>query len=405
MIRLRLRGFQAHEDTEIPLSGNFICIVGANNVGKSAIVRALRWVFYDALRGIRFIKKGKSKAVVELEIDKTNVQRLKGAGRNAYELNGQPLEAIGKGTPPEIQSALKVHPIRIDKDSELELNIVRQSEHPFLMGVPGSVRARTLNALTGRHVLDSALRTSAAKSKEFSAEENRLQVRISEIDSSLAAFSTLDDEISRVEKADSLRSEINESVAKARDIRAISQEVNSKREEVNRLASLPSLDMGRVNSMESELASKSQTYEEGSNLLISWGETLALLDSIASSPAIDLSRADLLADSISDISNKCETIREDLQMLLYAKNSLEAETKKKKLDLQSVDSKISGLELLSQMNQELVNLKQAVSARKAEAERSELLKVQLERAEAQIKMLIGSACGECGRPITEECLA
>jgi len=131
-------------------------------VGKSSIIRAVRSLFYDALRGSRFVKKGKSQSQVSISLEGGTVERQKGKGLNAYVVNGKQMEAIGRGVPPEVFKFLNIRPIRIDKDMEIEVNVVRQLEAPFLMALPGSAKAKVLNALTGHHVLDVATRETGA---------------------------------------------------------------------------------------------------------------------------------------------------------------------------------------------------------------------------------------------------
>lgn len=45
--KIILHNFRAFRDEEIPLNGNFTCIIGKNDIGKSTILAALDWFFSD----------------------------------------------------------------------------------------------------------------------------------------------------------------------------------------------------------------------------------------------------------------------------------------------------------------------------------------------------------------------
>src|SRR5205085_9883685 len=44
---LEIKGYQSHEDTKIAFTGGLNAIVGPSDSGKSAILRALRFVLYN----------------------------------------------------------------------------------------------------------------------------------------------------------------------------------------------------------------------------------------------------------------------------------------------------------------------------------------------------------------------
>ena len=209
-MQLRLKNVQSHVDTVLDITGNFVAITGPNNVGKSAIIRAVRWVLYDALRGSRFITKGQAQASVEMRLDDHIVTRIKGDGKNAYVCDDTTLEAINKGVPIEVSTLLNVRPILVDKDLELELNVSRQSEHPFLMGVTGSVRSKVLNTITGSHILDAAARETTTVLKRLHTSHAESAERISALDTELKKYEGLETKRQVISEAKVLQAKIKE---------------------------------------------------------------------------------------------------------------------------------------------------------------------------------------------------
>ena len=56
--RLVIDNFQSHEHTEVEFGSGLNVVVGPSDFGKSALVRALRWVLYNEPRGANFIRAG-----------------------------------------------------------------------------------------------------------------------------------------------------------------------------------------------------------------------------------------------------------------------------------------------------------------------------------------------------------
>ena len=99
IMRLNLSNFQAHESLDLLLDPGVTTIVGPSDVGKSAIMRALKWVACNNPAGTEFIRWGSKRAVVSIETDDGSVVRTRSASVNKYELNGREFVAFGKAVP------------------------------------------------------------------------------------------------------------------------------------------------------------------------------------------------------------------------------------------------------------------------------------------------------------------
>lgn len=161
--RLKLKNFQSHHNTEITFDKGLTVILGQTDQGKSAIIRALKWVLYNEPRGTDFITAGSNSCKVTLEMnDGTVITRARDKNRNRYilEKDGKKeiFEGFGNNVPLEIIKAHGIPKIQIDKDIKSAVNLAEQLEPPFLISETGSNRAKALGRLVGVHIIDTAQR-------------------------------------------------------------------------------------------------------------------------------------------------------------------------------------------------------------------------------------------------------
>lgn len=119
--RIKLENFQSHVDTEIALSEGLTVILGPTDQGKSAIIRALKWVLYNEPRGSDFITVGCKTCRVSLEMtDGTVITRERDGNKNRYILKKgdeeQVFEGFGANVPAEVIQAHGIPKIQIDTD-------------------------------------------------------------------------------------------------------------------------------------------------------------------------------------------------------------------------------------------------------------------------------------------------
>ncbi|MGE4274083.1 MAG: AAA family ATPase [Desulfitobacterium sp.] len=157
---VRLQNFQSHKNTLISFAGQgyLTVITGPSDSGKSAAIRALRWVFYNVPQGDGFIFNAEDKCTVTLEYeDGTKVERIRSRGGiNRYVVSGQTFEGFGTGVPLEVQQATGIRKLEIGDQSFL-LNLSEQLDGPFLgKSVSGPARAKVLGKLAGTEEIDFA---------------------------------------------------------------------------------------------------------------------------------------------------------------------------------------------------------------------------------------------------------
>lgn len=151
--RLILRNFQKHIKLVLPLSPRITSIVGATDSGKSAVLRALRWVCLNDIPGGEFVRDGSKECRVSLKLcHKKEEHKLLRARNprgndNRYVLDDQPFRSFGQGQPEDVQKLLRLS----------ELNFQGQHDAPFWFSLSAGEVSRQLNAVVDLSIIDSSL--------------------------------------------------------------------------------------------------------------------------------------------------------------------------------------------------------------------------------------------------------
>lgn len=162
---LRIQNFQVHGKLVVKFGPGITTIVGPSDTGKSAIIRALRWVATNQPGGDAFVRYGAKGCTVRVVVDGRHVTRKRKAGGdvNTYHLDDQEYKAFGRGVPDTIAEFLNLP------------GVCWQGQHDpsFWFGdTPGEV-SRQLNAIVDLGVIDVTL-TNVART--FTKARNRLDV-------------------------------------------------------------------------------------------------------------------------------------------------------------------------------------------------------------------------------------
>lgn len=187
---LHLINFQSHLNTVIELHPGLNILVGESDQGKTAIIRALRWLFYNEPRGTGFIRVGETKCQVTAILnDGTKITRLRDESKrqNRYVIvypDGEELvfEKFKNEVPLEVQQALGVYPLWIDTDQKLELNISRQLDSPFLIAETAANRAKIIGRIANLHIIDAAQRELLRDIRSHSRQKADLEAEIAKLE-------------------------------------------------------------------------------------------------------------------------------------------------------------------------------------------------------------------------------
>ena len=156
--RLRLRNFQNHKLRTLNFD-QITTIVGETDKGKSAIIRALRWIIYNRPNGTYFINWDSKSATAEIKIDGQVLTRRKGKV-NQYQIGKTKLQAVNRDVPEAVAQLLNVN----------HNNIQLQHDSLFWFSLTGRALAKELNQIVNLQAIDSTLQR--AKSNVTKAKAN-----------------------------------------------------------------------------------------------------------------------------------------------------------------------------------------------------------------------------------------
>ncbi|RKD26805.1 hypothetical protein BEP19_16545 [Ammoniphilus oxalaticus] len=225
--RVIIEDFQSHRYTEMELAAGFNVITGPSDQGKTAILRAIRWVLYNEPRGLDFIRVGATRAKVTLVMtDGTSVIRERSSSRNLYTVmipgeEEQRFEGFGMRVPQEVIKATGVSPVKIDEDHRVALNIGMQLAPPFLLDSNGAFKAKAIGRLNGVHLLDHAHRTTSSELSSKQIEQRRLQADLEKVNEQLETYTELADWQRHLERAEENVSSLKQLEQRVVDLRQL----------------------------------------------------------------------------------------------------------------------------------------------------------------------------------------
>lgn len=199
---IRITGFQSHASTVLELSPGVNYIVGPSDSGKSAIIRALRWLWLNRPLGSAFVSLFSEKGYcqVSIEADGFTITRSQTKDQNSYRVNDQEYKAFGQNPPQEVSDLLGWDVV----------NIQTQREQGFLLAETPAKVSAYLNSLVGLDVVDSAVKTIHSAIRTLSAREKVKRERIEELEDRLASFPDLELAKRWVQEADRLSQSISQ---------------------------------------------------------------------------------------------------------------------------------------------------------------------------------------------------
>ena len=163
---LRLKNFQCHKTLTIDFDEYVSVVCGASDIGKSAILRALRWLCLNKPSGSGFLRSGAKGVSVRLCTESGLVKRLRSRQRNEYLYRDQAYRSLGAGGVPEGITLL----LNVSEDS-----FQLQHDPPYwLSESPGQV-AKNLNRIVDLSLIDSTLANLASELRKA-----KIKVEVSE---------------------------------------------------------------------------------------------------------------------------------------------------------------------------------------------------------------------------------
>lgn len=235
--KIIIENFQSHQCTEIAPAGpgQLTVIIGESRQGKTAILRALKWLFYNSPDGAEFIRWGATFARVTAEYsDGTQVIRYRTAGgTNRYIIQKpgeqeQVYEGFGRGAVPlEVQQITGVSPVEIGEGLTLNLNLAEQLDGPFLgnKSVSSTARAKVLGKLAGTEEVDLAGKQLGTDLYRWKRDKEGLEKAVEETKAQLAGYEYLDGFKANLDKLAGVRDAVKAAMEKKEKLQLLLDEL------------------------------------------------------------------------------------------------------------------------------------------------------------------------------------
>jgi len=229
--KLIIKNFQSHKLTKLKFHSGVNCIIGSSDVGKTAIIRALRWLMFNRPKGdaIRSYWGGETRVSMSTEAGKLDLVR---DSTNYYVLNGQKLEAIGYDVPEEVTSMLNVN----------EINLQNQHDRPFLLDTsPGAV-AQFFNAVAHLDVIDRAISNVQKWIRELHQGIDSAASQIVNLEAKLSEYDGIEELDGRVTAIEQLDKERRGYLSLAEQLQTYVKEIKDVEAKIDSHASILNLD-------------------------------------------------------------------------------------------------------------------------------------------------------------------
>ena len=178
---LSITNFQRHERLDIDFD-KITTIVGTSDIGKSAIIRAMRWVVMNRPIGTTFMRRGAKRTSVTMKVDGTEVGRIRSKDSNTYKVNDETFRAFGADVPDAVSRVLDMS----------ELNFQGQHEPTLWFSLSAGEVAKQLNCVIDLDAIDDTRRALTERQNEVSAELDNINKNLNEIEKELESLSQLD---------------------------------------------------------------------------------------------------------------------------------------------------------------------------------------------------------------------
>ncbi len=215
MLDVEIRNFQSIDHVHVQIDG-FTALVGRSNIGKSAIVRAVKSALTGAAednfvrhgstceREVKGTKSCKCYCSVHLKAEGFDLLWEKGGDKNEYCFNGQKYSAMGKGTPDFLATGFGLVKIG-DGCSLLQVADQFRSEGGgpiFLLDEAGSVVADVLSDVAQLDRINVASRMAEKDRREAVSQRKVREKDVMELKIKVAGYDGLDGVLARVQEVE-----------------------------------------------------------------------------------------------------------------------------------------------------------------------------------------------------------
>lgn len=237
---LVIKNFQSHPGSILHFDKGVNVIIGSSDSGKTAILRAIKWVVTNRPSGDEFRSKWGGETEVTIAIGEPDkivmgdkvIARLKTDKENAYRIDDKELKAFGQDVPEEIQIALNLN----------EVNIQEQLDSPFLLSSsPGEV-AQHFNKIANLEQIDLSLKKVQGFIKQIETDIKATQNNIHFCSGELKLQPDFHSLEKRIVALEELEKEILTKSTQCRTLESLLEEIVSAKEDLESIAGLLAIE-------------------------------------------------------------------------------------------------------------------------------------------------------------------
>lgn len=193
LLSIELNNFQVHGKTLIEFAP-ITTIKGPTDAGKSAVIRALRWICLNDLTGDTFVKEGERQTQILLrfrhdkkEFEALRIKAIASVGTNTYQLNGTEYKSFASSVPADFAALFRVS----------EINFQSQHDSPFWFSETAGEVSRRLNSIVDLTVIDTTLAKVTSMFRQAQGKRDLVKERLDEAEQE---FEKLKDQQPRIEQ-------------------------------------------------------------------------------------------------------------------------------------------------------------------------------------------------------------
>ena len=234
-----IKNFQSHRHTVLNLDEHVNVILGSSDVGKTAILRALGWVFFNEPQGTAFIRAGETSASVEvIYSDGYSVKRLRNKKFNGYHINhpdfDEPtkLSGFGSSVPDEVQEITGVKKFEIADKIETPITYQTQLEGAFLLSESSIKKAKSIGAISNVNVIDRAIQIANSNIKDYRKTINISEESLQISEEEVKQYDTLEERKENLEKLKNLYSLLLQKTKQRDDLSALNNRMDNNTKQI-----------------------------------------------------------------------------------------------------------------------------------------------------------------------------
>jgi DNA repair exonuclease SbcCD ATPase subunit len=223
---IHITNFQSHRDTSLEFSPGVNVIVGSSDSGKTAIIRALRWLRWNRPSGDAFRSTWGGQTLVRiLDKDGHEITRTKNDNINHYIIGNTTLEGFGTDVPEDVTKILNLD----------ETNLQQQLDSPFLISRSSGEVASYFNRIAHLDQIDISLQNVQKEVRSLGSQITSLVGERERSQESLLEFEYLDAFEARLEILEQQKQEWIALAGNFQSLNKLVQTLQSLQEEMHGL--------------------------------------------------------------------------------------------------------------------------------------------------------------------------